>query len=128
MATKSHIELVEQFNKSFGITIGKKPRALSESEYTMRYNLMLEELSEYLEACKNNDLVEIVDAIVDMQYVLNGFIVAHGLQKHFNELFNEVHSSNMSKLENGKVLKRQDGKILKGKNFFKPEIEKIIKK
>jgi len=128
MATKSHIELVEQFNKSFGITIGKKPGALSESEYAMRYNLMLEELSEYLEACKNNDLVEIVDAIVDMQYVLNGFIVAHGLQKHFNELFNEVHNSNMSKLENGKVLKRQDGKVLKGKNFFKPEIEKIIKK
>ena len=128
MSIKTHVEMVEQFNRSFGITIGKKPRALQDSEYTLRYDLMTEELSEYLEACRSNDLVQIVDAIVDMQYVLNGFIVAHGLQRHFDSLFMEVHSSNMSKLENGKVLKRQDGKILKGKNFFTPEIEKILSK
>ena len=89
---------------------------------------MMEELSEYIHACEHNNFIEIADAIVDMQYILNGIIVSHGFDNIFNQLFDEVHDSNMSKLENGKVLKRKDGKVLKGKNYFKPDLKKILKK
>lgn len=88
---------------------------------------MTEELSEYIEACGQGDLVEIADAIVDMQYILSGIIIAHGLENQFESLFKEVHESNMSKLENGKVLRREDGKVLKGKNYFPPDLKKLLK-
>ena len=62
-----------------------------------------------------------------MQYIQSGIVIAHGLQNVFHELIQEVHDSNMSKLENGKVLRRDDGKVLKGKNYFEPDLEKILK-
>lgn len=128
MEDKTSIKKVEQFNKSFGLTINKNPKVLSESESELKFTLMQEELFEYKDACKNNNLIEIVDAIVDMQYILDGIKLAHGIQDSFDVLFDEVHQSNMSKLENGKVLKRNDGKILKGKNYFEPDLKKILKK
>ena len=128
MGSKSQIKSVEQFNKSFGLTINKTPKVLSDSESNLKFALMQEELFEYKEACENHDLVEIVDAVVDMQYILDGIKIAHGLQDVFDDLFDEVHQSNMSKLENGKVLRRQDGKVLKGKNFFQPNLKKFLKK
>jgi len=121
------IELVRKFNKSFGILINKKPEALSKLDYKLKFDLMMEELSEYMEACENEDIIEIADAVVDMQYILNGIILAHGLQHVFEDMFIEVHESNMSKLENGKVLKRKDGKVLKGKNYYKPNLKKYLK-
>jgi predicted HAD superfamily Cof-like phosphohydrolase len=87
---------------------------------------MTEELSEYLEACKNNDLIEVCDAIVDLLYVLNGMVVAHGIQHIIEDMYNEVHRSNMSKLENGKPLYRTDGKVMKGSEYFKPNLIKYI--
>lgn len=120
------IELVQKFNKSFGILVNKKPKALSESDYKLKFDLMTEELSEYMVACKNEDIVEVADAVVDMQYILNGIILAHGLQDIFDDMFLEVHESNMSKLENGKVLKRKDGKVLKGKNYYPPNLKKFL--
>lgn len=126
MKHNSPIELVKQFNKSFGIITKKKPEVLQEKDWSLKADLMKEELFEYIEACKKNDLTDVVDAIIDMQYILSGIIISHGIQNIFSELFQEVHDSNMSKLENGKVLRRNDGKVLKGKNYFKPDLEKII--
>ena len=119
--------MVRQFNKSFGVITRKKPEVLQEKDWSLKASLMKEELFEYIEACEKNDLTDIVDAIIDMQYILSGIILSHGIQNIFSELFQEVHDSNMSKLENGKVLRRDDGKVLKGKNYFKPDLEKIIK-
>jgi hypothetical protein len=87
---------------------------------------MQEENEEYLEAVKDNDLVEVLDAVTDQMYILVGTILKHGLQDCFMDSFNEVHRSNMSKLENGKPLHREDGKILKGSNFSKPDLKKVL--
>ena len=126
MQFKSPIELVKQFNKSFDIITNKSPEVLQEEDWTLKVNLMKEELSEYIEACENQDIVAITDAIIDMQYILSGIVIAHGIHNKFDKLFQEVHDSNMSKLENGKALRRNDGKVLKGKNYFKPELQKIL--
>lgn len=128
MHIKNTIELVKQFNKSFGLKANKQPGVLSDEEWTLKASLMTEELSEYINACEQGDLVEVADAVVDMQYILSGIIIAHGLENVFEDLFNEVHDSNMSKLENGKALRRDDGKVLKGKNYFKPDLKNILKK
>ena len=90
---------------------------------------MVEENNEYLDACKSGDLVEIADALGDQLYVLFGTIVSHGLQDKMEEIFAEIHRSNLSKLdENNQPIIRQDGKILKGKLFFRPDIQKIIER
>jgi len=127
MKRKSKEQLVEMFNKAFDIPVKRKPTLLSEEEYQLKFKLLNEELNEYLEACIQGDIVEVADAIVDMQYILSGIIIGHGFQDLFDDLFIEVHESNMSKLENGKVLRRKDGKVLKGKNYFKPDLKKIMK-
>lgn len=127
MQFKNPIELVKQFNKSFGVITNKTPEVLQEKDWSLKAKLMKEELSEYIQACEKSDIVEISDAVVDMQYILSGIVIAHGLQNVFHKLIQEVHDSNMSKLENGKVLRRDDGKVLKGKNYFKPDLEKILK-
>ena len=127
MQFKNPIELVKQFNKSFGVIINKTPEVLQEEGWSLKANLMKEELFEYIEACENKDIVAIADAIIDMQYILSGIVIAHGIHNKFDKLFQEVHESNMSKLENGKVLRRDDGKVLKGKNYFKPDLLKILK-
>ena len=80
-----------------------------------------------LNACKDGDLVEIADALGDMMYILCGTILSHGLQYKIEEIFEEIQSSNMSKLgEDGKPIYREDGKILKGPSYFKPNILKIL--
>ncbi|MDF1517473.1 MAG: nucleoside triphosphate pyrophosphohydrolase family protein, partial [Lutibacter sp.] len=86
-----------------------------------------EENEEYLEAAKNNYLVEVADALGDMLYILCGTILEHGMQYKIEEVFNEIQRSNMSKLgEDGKPIYREDGKVLKGSNYFKPNIAEII--
>lgn len=122
----SKIEMVKVFNKTFGVLTSKNPTLLSEDDYSLKYDLMKEELSEYLNACRSNDLVEVCDAVVDMMYILNGIIVSHGLHDIFTDLFSEVHNSNMSKLENGKVLRRHDGKVMKGSEYFKPNLKQYL--
>ena len=94
----------------------------------LRFKLMEEENLEYLKASKENDIVEIADALGDMLYILCGTIISHGLQNKIEEIFQEIQSSNMSKLgDNGKPIYREDGKVLKGPNYFKPDIRKILK-
>ena len=90
---------------------------------------MQEENLEYLEAAENKDIVEVADALGDILYILCGTILTHGLQHKIVEVFNEIQRSNMSKLDiNGKPVFREDGKILKGPNYFKPNIKEILEK
>jgi len=127
---KSKIDAVEQFHKSFGLGILEEPVAnLGTSKNTLRFNLMDEENKEYLEAAENGDLIEVADALGDMLYILCGTILEHGMQFKIEEVFNEIQRSNMSKLgADGKPIYRADGKVLKGPNYFKPDIAAVLKK
>ena len=90
---------------------------------------MKEENEEYLEAAQNGDLTLIADALGDKLYILCGTIIAHGLQHKIADVFNEIHRSNMSKLDSeGKPIYREDGKILKSENYFLPDIDGVLKK
>jgi predicted HAD superfamily Cof-like phosphohydrolase len=90
---------------------------------------MKEENEEYLEAAENNDLVEVADALGDMLYILCGTIIEHGMQDKITEVFEEIQRSNMSKLgSDGLPIFREDGKVLKGPDYFKPNIEEILHK
>lgn len=126
-ALLSKIMHVHHFHETFKIGNANEPTLIDERDYTLRYNLIREENDEYLEACKNGDLVEIADALGDQLYILFGTILKHGLQHKIEEVFDEIQRSNMSKLdENGQPIYREDGKILKSKLYFKPNIRDII--
>ncbi len=123
-----HVKKVEEFHDSFNIPNNYQPTVnLSEKDIQLRYDLMREENEEYLEAAKNGDLVEVADALGDQLYILLGTILKHGLQHKIEEIFNEIQRSNMSKLgADGKPIYREDGKVLKGPDYFKPDIESIL--
>ena len=125
---KKQIEHVEKFHDAFGIQNNYIPNGVIESDvFDLRHRLMHEENEEYLEACKNGDLVEIADALGDMMYILCGTILSHGLKDKIETIFEEIQRSNMSKLgADGKPIYREDGKILKSSNYFKPNISKIL--
>ena len=125
---KKQIEHVCTFHDSFGIKNNYTPtEKVSEDVVLLRHRLMAEENEEYLQACKNGDLVEIADALGDMMYILCGTILSHGLQDKIEHVFEEIQKSNMSKLgSDGKPIYREDGKIMKGPDYFKPDIKKII--
>ena len=127
---KKQINHVAQFHNVFQIGNELEPiSSVGKSTYTLRYNLMKEENDEYLEACENNDLVEIADALGDQLYILCGTILKHGLQHKIEAVFEEIQKSNMSKLDaEGNPIFREDGKILKGENYFKPNIKSILDK
>jgi predicted HAD superfamily Cof-like phosphohydrolase len=125
---KKQINHVAKFHDVFQIGNELTPvSAVGKPTFTLRYNLMKEENEEYLEACENNDLVEIADALGDQLYILCGTILKHGLQHKIEEVFEEIQKSNMSKLDaEGSPIFREDGKILKGENYFKPNIKRIL--
>jgi predicted HAD superfamily Cof-like phosphohydrolase len=125
---QKQINAVKEFHTAFVIGHSEIPRAdLGESKNILRYNLMKEENEEYLEAVQNNDLIEIADALGDMMYILCGTIIEHGLQHKIEEVFDEIQRSNMSKLgTDGKPIYREDGKVMKGPNYFKPDFSKIL--
>jgi predicted HAD superfamily Cof-like phosphohydrolase len=127
---KSKIGAVEQFHISFGLGVSDRMRAnLGDEKNRLRFNLMDEENKEYLEAANNNDLIEVADALGDMLYILCGTILEHGMQHKIEEVFEEIQRSNMSKLgADGKPIYREDGKVLKGPNYFKPDIQGILNK
>lgn len=125
---KKHIEKVREFHDAFGISNAVSPTLIDLNESLLRYTLLREENEEYLEACKNGNLTEIADALGDILYIAFGTLLKHGLQNKIEEIFDEIHRSNMSKLDdNGKPIYREDGKVLKSKNYFKPDIERILK-
>ena len=124
---ESELNKVKQWCEATDIDINKKPTNILENRYRLRFNLMAEENLEYLEACAAGDTIEIADAIGDMLYILLGTALEHGMQDYLKKIFSEIHRSNMSKMgEEGKAIRREDGKILKGSNYFKPNISKII--
>lgn len=125
---KSIIEGVETFHNAFGIANNYEPTtALSLQEIELRHRLMKEENEEYLEAAKNNDIVEVADALGDQLYILCGTILKHGLQNKIVEVFEEIQRSNMSKLDkNGQPIYREDGKVMKSDLYFKPNLKPIV--
>jgi len=125
---KDKIAAVHEFHSAFGLGIKNTPTAeLGEAKNLLRYKLMREENEEYLEAANNGDLVEVADALGDMLYILCGTIIEHGMQHKIEAVFAEIQRSNMSKLgADGKPIYREDGKVLKGPNYFKPDIKGIL--
>ena len=130
MTLQETIAAVETFHKAFKIENNYKPTTeLSEADIELRHRLMAEENEEYLEAAKNGDLVEIADALGDMLYILCGTILKHGMQNKIEEVFEEIQRSNMSKLDaNGQPIYREDGKVMKSDQYFKPNIKAILEK
>jgi predicted HAD superfamily Cof-like phosphohydrolase len=125
---KKQLQSVHKFHKAFGLEINDKPVAdITDRRILLRYKLMREENEEYLEAAQNNDIVEVADALGDMLYILCGTIIEHGMQEIIEEVFDEIQASNMSKLGNdGKPIYREDGKVLKGPKYFKPDLAKFL--
>ena len=124
------LQAVKAFHQAFGLGIKSTPTAaIGKERIQLRFNLMKEENQEYFEAALENDLVEVADALGDMLYILCGTIIEHGMQHKIEEVFEEIQRSNMSKLgADGKPIYREDGKVLKGPNYFTPNIKDILAK
>jgi len=129
LAMQKQLDAVKLFHTTYGLGVSNEMKAdLGEQKNNLRFELMKEENEEYLEAVQNNDIVEIADALGDMLYILCGTILEHGLQHKIESVFDEIQRSNMSKLgEDGKPIYREDGKVMKGPNYFKPNFEEILK-
>ena len=125
---KRKLNAVKAFHQAFGLGVLNAPKAdLGLDKIKLRFNLMDEENEEYLEAAQKGDLVEVADALGDMLYILCGTILEHGLQYKIEAVFNEIQRSNMSKLGvDGKPIYREDGKVMKGPNYFEPNISEIL--
>ena len=125
---KKELDAVQEFHEAFKINVNQEPTLdLSDQIKELRFNLMKEENEEYLGAVQNNDLVEVADALGDMLYILCGTIIEHGMQDKIEQVFDEIQRSNLSKLgEDGKPIYREDGKVMKGPNYFKPKISEIL--
>lgn len=115
------------FQEAFGQPVATTPTLIDKEYAALRYELMKEENEEYLEAVQNDDLVEIADALGDELYILCGTIINHGMHHIIEKLYAEIHRSNMSKLDaNGKPIFREDGKVLKGTSYSKPNLKPIV--
>ena len=125
---KHQIEAVKIFHEIYKLSYEENPTTeIGLDKIKLRFNLMAEENQEYLQAAKNNDLIEVADALGDMLYILCGTIIEHGMQDKIEEIFDEIQKSNLSKLgEDGKPIYRNDGKVMKGPNYFKPDISKVL--
>lgn len=125
---KHQINSVKIFHEVYKLSYKDSPVAdIGIDKINLRFKLMEEENQEYLEAAKNNDIIEVADALGDMLYILCGTIIEHGMQDKIEEIFDEIQKSNMSKLgEDGKPIYRNDGKVMKGPNYFKPNISEIL--
>jgi predicted HAD superfamily Cof-like phosphohydrolase len=124
----SYLIIVKNWMIKFLVPMRKTFGLIPKERYELRYRLMEEENNEYLEACKDGDLVEIADAIGDKLFILMGTAVEHGMSQNLlDRIFNEIKDSNYSKLdENKDPIFREDGKILKSSKFFKPRIKGIL--
>ena len=117
---------VKEFMKTFGQEIEESPKFPGEKVLKLRIDLIKEELCELEEAIKNKDLIEVADALTDILYVTYG--AGHAFGINLDACFDEVQRSNMSKLDlNGKPIYSQQGKVLKGPNYFAPNLSKFIK-
>ena len=116
---------VGHFMKTFGQEIKIKPDLSTEKINKLRVSLINEELQEFKEAIKNNDLKEVADALTDILYVTYG--AGHAFGINLDKCFDEVQQSNMSKLgDDGKPIYNDKGKVMKGPNYFKPDLTKFV--
>lgn len=124
MTLKECTEAVGLFHTTYGLRHETRPTVdISPEEMALRHKLMAEENDEYLEAVQAGDMVEVADALGDMLYILCGTMVSHGMQEVMAGVFRNIQASNMSKLgEDGKPIYREDGKVMKGPNYFRPDI------
>ena len=121
----TNFEKVGLFMKTFGQEVKTKPGLSDDKINKLRIDLIDEELTEFKEAIKNNDLKEAVDALTDILYVTYG--AGHAFGVNLDECFNEVQRSNMSKLgEDGKPIYNESGKVMKGPNYFQPNLSKFL--
>jgi predicted HAD superfamily Cof-like phosphohydrolase len=121
----SNFNKVAEFHQVFGQPVKEEPTIPSKERVDLRLSLIEEELGELREAIEANDIVEIADALTDILYVTYGAGLEFGVP--LDVCFHEVHSSNMSKLgEDGNPIYREDGKIMKGPNYFPPDLKRII--
>jgi predicted HAD superfamily Cof-like phosphohydrolase len=128
MSIRQSAKQVKEWCEATEIKTSETPVLIDANRTLLRFNLMAEENQEYLDAVNDNDIVGIADALGDMLYILLGTALEHGLHNHLDRIFNEIHRSNMSKMdENGNPIRREDGKILKGPKYFRPNITQIIK-
>lgn len=124
---KKQIEHVRKFHEVYEAPIENHPTIPAKDRCELRFKLMQEELMEFKEAYEAGDIVEVADSLTDLAYVLFGSVLEFGLQEKFEAFFEEVQRSNLSKLDaNGQPIKREDGKILKGPNFFLPNLKGIL--
>ena len=122
------VQHVRRFHDAFGISNATGPVAdIGDRDALLRYKLIREENEEYLEAALRGDLVEVADALGDILYILCGTMLKHGLSEKMDAVFREIQRSNMSKLgADGKPVYREDGKVLKGPEYFRPNIAAIL--
>ena len=118
---------VKFFMQTFGQEVKNKPSFSSEKINNLRYDLIKEELEELKDALDSNNLLEVADALTDILYVTYG--AGHAFGINLDDCFDEVQKSNMSKLGiDGKPIYNESGKVMKGPNYFKPNIEKLLNK
>ena len=121
----TNFEKVGQFMKTFGQEVKDKPSFSTDKINKLRLDLIKEELNELIEAMNNKDLLEVADALTDILYVTYG--AGHAFGINLDKCFEEVQNSNMSKLDdNGKPIYNEHGKVMKGPNYFKPDLTKFI--
>jgi predicted HAD superfamily Cof-like phosphohydrolase len=125
---KKQLDGVAIFHKTYGLSIEKAPTSdILKETILLRHRLMEEENLEYLEAAMNGDMIGVADALGDMLYILCGTILSHGMQDKIEAVFEKIQKSNMSKLgADGKPIYREDGKVIKGPNYFPPDIESVF--
>ena len=122
----TNFQRVKKFMETFGQEVKSRPSFSSDKINILRYNLIKEELDEFKHALENKDLLEVADALTDILYVTYGAGHAFGID--LDSCFQEVQNSNMSKLGNdGKAIYNHQGKVMKGPNYFKPDLSKFIK-
>ena len=115
-----------EFNQAFDIPKLDSPDIGPEELIELRIKLLREEVEEYAEAARTGDLVEVLDALADIGYILAGTILNHGMQNIYDDAFDEVHRSNMAKLVDGKVLRREDGKVMKPQGWTAPQLAQFV--
>mgnify|MGYP006086670909 CR=1 FL=1 len=122
----SNFQSVKKFMQTFGQEVKNEAVFPDEKIVKLRYDLIQEELAELKDAINQKDLKEVADALTDILYVTYGAGVAFGI--NLDRCFDEVHSSNMSKIgANGKPIYNDQGKVMKGPNYFKPDLNKFLK-
>ena len=121
----TNFDKVGTFMKTFGQEVKTKPSFSTDKINKLRLDLIKEELSELTEAMNNKDLLEVADALTDILYVTYG--AGHAFGINLDKCFEEVQNSNMSKLDqNGKPIYNEQGKVMKGPNYFKPDLSKFV--